>query len=129
MPSAHLRRLVCVTDEQRRLVALQRHLVWWDFRDLKPTRPIPTPERRTALRQRFERVFGRVTGFTELDDAVARLRANKDELLLVLMRPEIPLHTNGSEHDIRMLRHQAQDLRRDPRPKPASRRAIPSSRC
>jgi len=27
--------------------------------------------------------------------------ANKDELLRVLQRPEIPLHTNGSENDIR----------------------------
>ena len=32
---------------------------------------------------------------------MARIRANKDELLLVLERPEIPLHTNGSENDIR----------------------------
>ena len=27
--------------------------------------------------------------------------ANKDELLLVLDRPDIPLHTNGSENDVR----------------------------
>jgi hypothetical protein len=97
----HLRRLVCVTEEQRRLVAVQRHLVWWYFRDLKAYKADPTPERRTALRQRFAPVFGRVTGFTELDDTVARIRANKDELLVVLDHPEIPLHTNGSERDIR----------------------------
>ncbi|HDT6079880.1 TPA: transposase [Aeromonas veronii bv. veronii] len=30
-----------------------------------------------------------------------RLREHKDELLLVLKRPEVPLHTNGSERDIR----------------------------
>jgi hypothetical protein len=30
-----------------------------------------------------------------------RLRQNKAELLLVLERPEIPLHTNDSERDIR----------------------------
>jgi hypothetical protein len=30
-----------------------------------------------------------------------RLYANKAELLRVLDRPEIPLHTNGSENDIR----------------------------
>ena len=46
-------------------------------------------------------MFGRVTGFTELDDTVARIRANKDEVLLVLERPEIPLHTHASENDIR----------------------------
>jgi hypothetical protein len=97
----HLRRLVCVTAEQQRLVDLQRQLVWWLYADLKLYRDEPTPARRAALRTRFDRVFGRVTGFAELDATVARLRANKAELLLVLDRPEIPLHTNGSENDIR----------------------------
>jgi hypothetical protein len=32
---------------------------------------------------------------------LARLHANKAELLRVLDRPDIPLHTNGSENDIR----------------------------
>jgi hypothetical protein len=32
---------------------------------------------------------------------LTRLHANKAELLKVLDRPEIPLHTNGSENDIR----------------------------
>ena len=50
-----------------------------------------------------------MTGLAELDDTVARIRANKDELLRVLDRPEIPLHTcakrtpsvNSSENDVR----------------------------
>ena len=97
----HLRRVVCATAEQQRLVDLQRQLVWWFYRDLKLYKEEPDPARRSALKQRFERIFGRVTGFTDLDDAVARLRANKAELLLVLDRPEVPLHTNGSENDLR----------------------------
>jgi Transposase IS66 family len=97
----HLRRLVCVTAEQQRLVDLQRQLVWWFYADLKLYRDEPTPARRAALRARFDRIFDRVTGFAELDAVVARLRANKAELLLVLDRPEIPLHSNGSERDIR----------------------------
>jgi hypothetical protein len=97
----HLRRLVCVTEEQRRLVDLQRQLVWWFYRDLKLYQDDPNPARRAALKQRFERIFGRVTGFAELDATLARIRANKAELLLVLERPEIPLHTNSSENDIR----------------------------
>jgi hypothetical protein len=36
-----------------------------------------------------------------LDRLLTRLHANRAELLLVLERPEIPLHTNGSERDIR----------------------------
>ena len=99
----HLRRLVCVTAEQQRLVDLQRQLVWWFYADLKLYQDEPTPARRAALRARFDRVFGRVTGFAALDEVVARLRANKAELLLVLDRPEIPLHSNGAENAIRCL--------------------------
>ena len=36
-----------------------------------------------------------------LDRLLARLHGNKAELLMVLERLEIPLHTNGSENDIR----------------------------
>jgi len=97
----HLRRVACATAEQQRLVDLQRQLVWWFYRDLKLYKEEPDPARRAALKQRFGRIFGRVTGFAELDEAVARLRANRAELLVVLDRPEIPLHTNGSENDIR----------------------------
>ena len=46
-------------------------------------------------------IFHRRTGFATLDRLLARLHANKAELLMVLDRPEIPLHTNGSENDIR----------------------------
>jgi hypothetical protein len=38
-----------------------------------------------------------------LDQQLARLHRRKDELLRVLDRPEIPVHTNGSENDIRCL--------------------------
>jgi hypothetical protein len=53
------------------------------------------------LRTRFDRIFLRRTGFATLDRLLARLHTNKAELLMVLDRPEIPLHTNGSENDIR----------------------------
>lgn len=97
----HLRRVVCATTEQQRLVDLQRRLVWWLYADLKLYQDEPTPARRAALRTRFDRVFGRLTGFAELDEVVARLRTNKAELLMVLDRPEIPLHSNGSKNAIR----------------------------
>jgi hypothetical protein len=56
-----------------------------------------------VLRTRFDRIFRRRTGFVTLDRLPARLYANKAELLMLLLRPEIPLHTNGSENDIRRL--------------------------
>jgi Transposase IS66 family len=53
------------------------------------------------LRARFDRIFLRRTGFVTLDRLLKRLHANKAELLVVLDRPQTPLHTNGSENDIR----------------------------
>src|SRR4051794_17285406 len=47
------------------------------------------------------RIFRRRTGFATLDRLLARLHANKEELLVVLERPEVSLNTNGSERDLR----------------------------
>jgi hypothetical protein len=78
-----------------------RSLIWRFYSDLKAYRIDPTRRRRTQRRARFDRIFSRRTGFATLDRLLARLLANKSELLMVLDRPEIPLHTNGSENDIR----------------------------
>ena len=78
-----------------------RKLIWNFYADLKAYRANPGKSRRLALRARFDRIFRRRTGFATLDRLLARLHANKAELLMVLDRPETPLHTNGSENDIR----------------------------
>src|ERR1019366_7860626 len=41
------------------------------------------------------------TRYQTLNQLLRRLHQNKAELLLVLERPDIPLHTNDSERDIR----------------------------
>ena len=101
----HTERLVhkldTFTDENRAAQASVRELIWNLYRDLKAYRCAPTRQRKAALRARFDRIFTRNTGFVTLDRLLARLHANKAELLMVLDRPEIPLHTNGSENDIR----------------------------
>jgi hypothetical protein len=101
----HAERLVhkldTFTDAQRAAQSRTRDLIWRFYRDLKAYRGQPTRPRKAALRARFERIFTRQTAFVTLDRLLARLHANKHELLMVLDRPEIPLHTNGSENDIR----------------------------
>jgi hypothetical protein len=78
-----------------------RDLIWWFYADLKAYCMEPTARRRGEMRARFDRIFRRRTGFATLDRLLERLAANKPELLMALDRPEIPLHTNGSERDIR----------------------------
>ena len=101
----HAERLVhkldTFTDRQHAAQQLVRALIWWFYADLKAYRREPDRRRRYQLRTRFERIFRRRTGFATLDRLLARLHANKEELLVVLERPEVPLHTNGSERDLR----------------------------
>jgi hypothetical protein len=113
MPAeGHAERLVhkldTFTDRQRAAQARVRGLIWDFYASLKAfqanphAQAHPSGQRRSAaLRNRFDRIVCRRTGFVTLDRLLARLHANKAELLRVLERPEIPLHTNGSENDIR----------------------------
>ncbi len=93
--------LTAVTESEQRALAYQRTLIWWYYSDLKTYKQHPTDKRKSELEAKFDWIFSRKTGFVALDAALERLKGKKKELLMVLERPEIPLHTNGSENDIR----------------------------
>ena len=101
----HAERLVhkldTFNDQHRAAQTRVRGLIWDFYADLKAYQLKPGKRRARALQARFDRIFLGRTGFVTLDRLLARLHANKAELLMVLERPEIPLHTNGSENDIR----------------------------
>jgi hypothetical protein len=101
----HAERLVhkldTFNDHDRAAQTRVRGLVWDFYASLRAYRLNPGRRRAGVLRVRFDRIFRRRTGFATLDRLLARLHANKAELLMVLDRPEIPLHTNASENDIR----------------------------
>ena len=93
-------KLVPANDGQRNAVAVAKR-IWWFYRRLKDYKLAPSPEQASLLRSQFDRIFKRRTGYATLDRLLKRLLARKRELLRVLERPEIPLHTNASENDIR----------------------------
>jgi hypothetical protein len=101
----HAERLVhkldTFTDEHRAAQAAVRSQIWEFYADLKAYRQAPIPDSKAALQARFDAIFTQKTGFITLNRLLKRLHANKSELLMVLEHPEIPLHTNGSENDIR----------------------------
>jgi len=101
----HAERLVYKLQPQcaahRRALDLKRSLIWWFYADLKAYQREPDARSARVLRARFDRIFTSKTGYVMLDRQMARLHRLKPDLLRVLNRPEIPLHTNGSENDIR----------------------------
>ncbi|MCP4645176.1 MAG: transposase [bacterium] len=101
----HAERLVykldAFTDAARRAKERIRARMWWLYADLKAYREAPSKKRHRELERRFHDLFTTRTGFATLDRLLGRLHANKAELLRVLDHPDIPLHTNGTENDVR----------------------------
>lgn len=85
----------------RRAVKTKRSLIWRLYADLKAYKHEPDAKRAKMMRARFDRIFTTKSGYALLDRQLARLHRQKADLLCVLDHPEIPLHTNGSENDIR----------------------------
>lgn len=97
-------KLVPSNDKQRNAIEIAKRMIWWFYGSLKEYKLAPSPQQAQVLRARFDRIFKRsATGYVMLDRLLRRLFRNKDELLRVLDRPEIPLNTNASENDIRTL--------------------------
>ena len=101
----HAERLVhkldAFTEDRRVAKEAIRDRIWTLYADLKAYARAPTPAAKTGLAARFDAIFTTKTCFVTLDRLLKRLHAKKADLLMVLERPSTPLHTNGSESDIR----------------------------
>ena len=129
--AGHVRLLVCDDAKQFKLVADELALCWihdgrhyqslepcvgqhrewleafrkryWDFyKQLRAYQQAPTPERPAQLREQFDELFSTVTGYDALDRRIAKTKADKKYLLMVLEHPEIPLHNNPAELGARL---------------------------
>lgn len=101
----HMERLVhkldTFSDAHRAAQAVVKAAIWELYRGLKAYCAAPSAMGRDALSREFDRIFTQQTGFPKLDQLLVRLLANKAELLVALDRPDVPLHTNSAERDIR----------------------------
>ena len=96
-----IHKLIPFNDGSREAIAQVRAQVWSLYADLKAYKQQPRADQVALLQERFEAIFTQHTCFATLNQLLQRLYRRKDELLLVLKRPDIPLHTNGSETDLR----------------------------
>jgi len=96
-----VKKLDAVTDAQQKAVKGVLNQIWRFYRTLRRYQQKPTDSRKRYLWHRFDEIFLQKTGFVALNEQLRRLYDNKADLLMVLEHPEIPLHTNGSENDLR----------------------------
>jgi hypothetical protein len=96
-----IHKLVGYNDAQREALTGIRGQIWDFYADLKSYRETRCIRKKPELLERFDRIFTTRTCYETLNRTLARIHKNKAELLLVLDRPEIPLHNNAAETDIR----------------------------
>jgi hypothetical protein len=96
-----LAKLVGFDENQRKALDKKRGEVWDLYDQLKRYKQSPDERKKKKIEARFDKIFTEKTCFQTLNLTLKRIHQNKPELLLVLDRPDIPLHNNESERDIR----------------------------
>jgi hypothetical protein len=89
------------SDQQHQAKTRIQSRIWWLYKDIKAWCREPMSGRARQLARRFDRIAGTKTRFATLDRLLERIGADRANFLKILERPDIPLHTNGSENDIR----------------------------
>jgi len=96
-----LNKIVGINSKQRKAIEDVRTRFWDLYDQLKLFKQSPTKAKKVELSACFDELFTTKTCCITLNLALKRIYNNKSELLLVLKRPDIPLHNNLSERDIR----------------------------
>jgi hypothetical protein len=97
-----LARVVPYNEAHRVAIEHVRQQIWELYRDLKAYRAQPNPAAKAPLEARFDALVDQKTNYpTSIGQVLKEMREHKADLLCVLERPEVPLHNNGRESDIR----------------------------
>lgn len=94
-------KLIPHNEEHRAAIETVRTQLWDLYKDLKAYRGNPDEAARPELTARFDALVEQRTGYPRIDGVLKDMRDHKADLLRVLARPEIPLHNNAMESDIR----------------------------
>jgi hypothetical protein len=94
-------RMVPFNDEHRAVIAKVRDQIWELYKDLKAYGQHPDVSQKLLLEARFDAFCHQRAGFANIQTVLNDMREHKAYLLRILERPEVPLHNNGTESDIR----------------------------
>jgi Transposase IS66 family len=96
-----LAKLVPHNDQHRAEIEKTRSQIWELYQELKAYRAQPDATQRPVLEAHFDALVEQQTGYPSINGVLKEMRDHKADLLRVLERPEIPLHNNAMESDIR----------------------------
>lgn len=96
-----LARMIPHNEQHRVAIEQVRQQIWELYQDLKAYQRQPLPESVPALTTRFEAMCSQTTVYPSINQVLKDLREHQADLLRVLAQPNVPLHNNASESDIR----------------------------
>jgi len=96
-----LAKLVPHNDEHRNAIEKIRTEIWELYKDLKAYRQQPDEAQRPVIEARFDALVEQRTSYPSINGVLKEMRDHRADLLRVLERPEVPLHNNAMESDIR----------------------------
>jgi Transposase IS66 family len=96
-----LGKLVPHNEDHRTAIEKVRTLLWELYKALKAYGEQPDAIERPLLETRFDTLVNQNTGYPNIAGVLREMRDHRADLLRVLERPEIPLHNNAMESDIR----------------------------
>jgi len=97
----HIKNLIPTTNKSRKAQSEVLDEVFQFYESLKEYRSDPTKIKREKIETEFNRIFTQKTSFVCMNLALCRIHKKKNELLLFLDHPSVPVHNNDSEGDIR----------------------------
>jgi Transposase IS66 family len=98
------KKLVPAHDDERAEIEQVRDDIWAYYRLLKQYKENPDPALKGSLSAQFDQLCKRSVESLELAAALKRMHDKKNELLVVLDHPDVPLHNNATESAIRCYR-------------------------
>ena len=99
-----INKLIPFTEAQGLAVEIVQDQIWQLYQELKAYKNLTAEQQKqqkAALETTFDQIFNSSTVFEPLNQVLGRLWRRKSELLKVLNRPDLPIHNNASEQDIR----------------------------
>jgi hypothetical protein len=96
-----LARMIPHNEQHRVAIEGVRQQIWELYQDLKAYKQQPQPAQVPVLTDRFEALCAQRTVYPSINNVLHEMHEHQADLLRVLERPEVPLHNNAAESDIR----------------------------
>jgi hypothetical protein len=97
----HYKKLTPIYSKHRELLDSFIGDFWNYYKLLLDYKTSPSNSMKELLVKRFDELFSRKTSYNDLNERIAKTYTDKEELLKVLTYPELPLHNNCAEHEVR----------------------------